>query len=236
MNEPDETQPTQADEGNRPVVPSKASSVHDTPVARQQPEFGQYAKRPYGAMDSQFPDDYDPYLFGRPDPAPETPTAQAPAQGAAQPSPRQPDGNGQQWQSGMPQMPYRIEPIDPDDPQRNPFYGRWDGWAVISFLMALFIPCPILPAVLGAISMRRTKVLHMKGRGLAIAAVAINVLYSLVVFYCMAKGITMDQLLGQMAQWAGLPDPSASPSSSPSTSTPGTTPTPSASGDGALSA
>lgn len=236
MNEPDETQPTQADEGNRPVPASEGASTPAVPAAREQPEFGQYAKRPYGAMDSQFPDDYDPYLFGHPDPAPETPKAQTtpgasqgPDQGAMPPA--QPGVNGQ-WQSGMPQMPYRIEPIDPNDPQRNPFYGRWDGWAVISFLMALFIPCPILPAVLGAISMRRTRVLHMKGRGLAIAAVVINILYSLVVFYCMAKGITMDQLLGQMAQWAGLPDPSASPT----TSTPGTTPTPSASGDGTLSA
>lgn len=49
----------------------------------------------------------------------------------------------------------------------------------MSLVFAVLMPVPVLPALVGAISMWRTKKLHMKGHGLALAAVIINVLYTL---------------------------------------------------------
>ena len=45
----------------------------------------------------------------------------------------------------------------PNDPSQNPLYGHWDSYAIISFVFALFLPVPVIPAVMGAIAMWRTK-------------------------------------------------------------------------------
>ena len=50
-----------------------------------------------------------------------------------------------------------IYPINPNDPSQNPLYGHWDSYAIISFVFALFLPVPVIPAVMGAIAMWRTK-------------------------------------------------------------------------------
>ena len=62
-------------------------------------------------------------------------------------------------------MPY-LPNLDLNDPRQNPAYGHWDAYAIMSLVLAVLMPVPVLPALVGAISMWRTKKLHMKGYGL----------------------------------------------------------------------
>ena len=75
-----------------------------------------------------------------------------------------------------------------NDPNQNPLYGHWDSYAIISFILALFFPVPVLSALMGAVAMWRTRTFHMKGFGLAVAAVVINVLYTIAVIWMAFNG------------------------------------------------
>ena len=87
-------------------------------------------------------------------------------------------------------MPY-LPNLDLNDPRQNPAYGHWDAYAIMSLVLAVLMPVPVLPALVGAISMWRTKKLHMKGYGLALAAVIINVLYTLAVIWLAMHGLSV---------------------------------------------
>ncbi|MFT8357830.1 hypothetical protein [Bifidobacterium aquikefiri] len=93
--------------------------------------------------------------------------------------------------------------IDPNDPNQNPLYGRWDPYAVLSFVLALFFPFPFMPAIMGAISVYRTRFFHMKGKGLAIAAIVINLLYSALMIWMWFNHINANQLYQDIYDWIG---------------------------------
>jgi hypothetical protein len=210
------------------------------------PEYGQYKKPEYGAMSGQYGPNYNPYIYGAPEPEPD-PTAQA-AQGAQSGAGQQPgsqfgqqgvgqQGVGQQGvgQQGAPgyypgaytgnpanpgnpgmqgqtnqsqfqqsqqpnHQPHYFNGIDLNDPNQNPLYGHWDSYAIISFALALFFPVPVLSALMGAVAMWRTKTFHMKGFGLALAAVIINVVYTIAVIWMAMNGVDAASLLQQMLQ------------------------------------
>ncbi|RBP99975.1 hypothetical protein [Bifidobacterium xylocopae] len=90
--------------------------------------------------------------------------------------------------------------IDLDDPEQNPAYGHWDPYAVIAFVMALFLPVPLISAIMGAIAIYRTRTFHMKGFGLAVAAVVINLIYTALVVWLAMSGMTADDFYRQMMQ------------------------------------
>ncbi len=83
--------------------------------------------------------------------------------------------NASQFNAYM-QQQGQLQPINLDDPNQNPLYGRWDPYAIVALVCAVIYPLPVFPALIGGLSIRRTKIFHMKGRGLAIAAVVINIL------------------------------------------------------------
>lgn len=172
-----------------------------------QPEYGQVAKPEYGAMTSQYPAGYDPYVYGRPesedaranvndaapDPQPSTPvrgTWRQPGYG------RQPHADGRQAAGdGRPQP---FNGIDMDDPRQNPLYGHWDFYAIIALVFALLMPVPVLPAIIGGVAMWRTRNFRMRGHGLALAAVIINVIYTLGVLWMMLNGLSALDLYQQL--------------------------------------
>ena len=96
-------------------------------------------------------------------------------------------------------MPY-LSNLDLNDPRQNPAYGHWDAYAIMSLVFAVLMPVPVLPALVGAISMWRTKKLHMKGHGLALAAVIINVLYTLAVIWLAMHGLSVADLYNEALQ------------------------------------
>lgn len=91
--------------------------------------------------------------------------------------------------------------LDLNDPRQNPAYGHWDAYAIMSLVLAVLMPVPVLPALVGAISMWRTKKLHMKGYGLALAAVIINVLYTLAVIWLAMHGLSVADLYNETLQY-----------------------------------
>ncbi|RYQ01919.1 hypothetical protein PG2089B_0801 [Bifidobacterium pseudolongum subsp. globosum] len=213
MSQPDQypsSQPQQAPNGANAAPVDSSGPAAGTQGANQ-PSYGQYLRPAYGAMDNQFPQDYDPYIFGRPDPEPQpaqasqagpTPAVpqlnQAPTQPWAGQQAQAPQAPGATQQGGK--YPRYVNGIDMEDPNQNIFYGRWDAGAIIAFVFALFLPVPIMPAILGALSMRRTRIMRMKGYGLALAAVIINVLYTIAFVWLMINGVSMDDVMNQMLQ------------------------------------
>ncbi|MFK3576851.1 hypothetical protein OCH74_08330 [Bifidobacterium thermacidophilum] len=102
-------------------------------------------------------------------------------------------------------QPRYFNGIDVNDPASNPLYGRWDSSAIVSFVFAL-MGLPILPAILGAVSIWRDKTFHMKGRGFAIAAVIIDVIITVVWVWMLVKGITsadLYQMIGNQLYGGG---------------------------------
>lgn len=185
-----------------PEQQTNQTSTHE-PVVPAQPQYGQYASLQYGAMESQFPPNYDPYLYGRPDPQENASQSQTQPQQRPQINANQSAWN--QAKNGNQPNGQHILPngMNLDDPNQNIYYGHWDGGAIIAFIFALLLPCPILPAIMGLISMRRTRIFHMKGRGLAIAAVIINVIWTIGFFYLMAHGISMNDFIQQYLPTTG---------------------------------
>ncbi|MCH9275836.1 hypothetical protein JS533_006065 [Bifidobacterium amazonense] len=185
------------------------------------PQYGQYQQPEYGAMVSQYPAGYNPYVYGAPDPTPATPAANAqPSMGPAAPSNagyaqsdpyaasgRQPaQGNAgygrppYMQQFPQPQQPQQtadghtpryFHGIDVNDPRQNPLYGHWDAYAIIALVCALFFPVPVLPAVMGAISMWRTRTLNMKGFWLAFIAVFVNVFFTIMSVWLVMNGMSV---------------------------------------------
>lgn len=124
-------------------------------------------------------------------------SGRAPAQGGSAP-------NAAPAQGGPDQGGPRREPpryfngIDLNDPQQNPIYGHWDFYAIFSFIFALVSSFPVLPALIGCLAIWRTRRFHTRGRGLAIAAVVINVLTTIIVIWMTMHGISMDDMYQAM--------------------------------------
>lgn len=203
-----------------------------------QPQYGQRRQPEYGAMSDQYPAGYDPYVYGRPDPQPpqdgeassqqpnapvqqfSAPSQNGPSQGWPVPGPGVPVGGGPATygNAGQPASPQHtpryVHGIDVNDPNRNPLYGRWDPLAIVSLVCALFFPLPLLPAIMGAVSMRRTRLFHMKGFWLAFAAVFINVFFTIMEIWLAINGLSMvdyyQQMLDMMGGYSGTSDGSIS--------------------------
>lgn len=162
----------------------------------------------YGARADRYPG-WNPYVYGRPDPEPKAKEsdsfrgnpANRPMVGQQAPG-RSGNPGSSQARPGMPGWSAQGMP-DLNDPSQNPVYGHWDPCAIIAFFMALFLPMPVIPALLGGISMYRTRRLHMKGYGLAMAALIINLLFTLAWIWLLANGISLNDFYQQM-----MPSPS----------------------------
>lgn len=148
---------------------------------------GQDSKPDYGAHLSEYGSNYNPYLYGG-NPQENVVTeeeSQAHNQERLQPvDPQRPFLHQQQesqqqnipaLQSGGQQSPFvMMREIDPEDPQRNPYYGKWNPLSIIAFVF-LFTPFPIVSIILGLISARAIRKFHMKGLGLSIASILIGI-------------------------------------------------------------
>ncbi|WP_455676251.1 DUF4190 domain-containing protein [Pseudoscardovia suis] len=126
---------------------------------------------------------------------------------------RQGNGNGNiMW------TPYGS--VNLDDPAQNPWYGRWDSLSVIAFITTFFMP--FVGLVLGCFAMHRTRVFHMKGRGLAIASIVLSVVLLVFQFYLVRSGMytqLLESISGTSGSGSGsAPSPSTSASSSSSAS------------------
>ena len=212
MNKPEQYQPNDTDERQETVDAAPVSSSSDA-AAPSQPEHGQISQPEYGAMSSQLPVGYDPYVYGAPEPEPQPAdavrqqntqyqTGQYPSNGQQNPYGANPYGPNPYDPNRYPQrgnMPY-LPNLDLNDPRQNPAYGHWDAYAIMSLVFAVLMPVPVLPALVGAISMWRTKKLHMKGHGLALAAVIINVLYTLAVIWLAMHGLSVADLYNEALQ------------------------------------
>ncbi|RSX56343.1 hypothetical protein [Bifidobacterium samirii] len=149
----------------------------------------------------QQPSQYGQPGYGQPNPYGwnDQPNAYGQNGQSGQPNPYGQPGYGWNGQPYAPQQPHRIiNGIDVDDPASNPFYGKWDLLAVMAFVCALFLPIPLLPTIMGAISMKRVRVLHMRGFWLAFAAVAINVFYTIMIVWLAMNGMTAFDLYQEM--------------------------------------
>lgn len=163
---------------------------------QDKPKYGQYQQPEYGAMSGQYGPNYNPYIYGAPEPDTKKDSAAAAgdnggaaqSQQAGQPYGQQTPWPGNQQPNGQPHQPHYYHGIDLNDPNQNPLYGHWDSYAIISFILALFFPVPVLSALMGAVAMWRTRTFHMKGFGLAVAAVVINVLYTIAVIWMAFNG------------------------------------------------
>lgn len=232
------------------INPNPSSQNHAVPSGAQ-PQQPQQPDQPaqsdpfegkYGAMASDYPG-WNPYKYGAPDTgrsddgdSPKdsasrrtaSPSSDDASRGASSPygaDPRQgmfgqPGQNGQNA-PGNNSLWTPMGNINLDDPHQNPWYGRWDSYAVVSFVLSLFIP--ILGLVFGIVSMRRTRMFHMKGRGLAIAAVVISVASMLAMAYLVATGKYTD-ILSSVYGTTGTPAPSDSTGSTAATATSTATP------------
>lgn len=172
---------------------SNESQSSNAPV---QPQYGQVKQPEFGQMAAQFPADYDPYVYGKPeseDNGHKDEPQQSQRMTNSQDARVRPSGMRDR-QSGMAPQGFGVmHREDFDDPQRNPLYGRWDVNAVLALVMALF-SVPILPIIVGAFSMRRTRMLHMKGYWLALAAVVLGTISFLLRIWLISHGITTDEV------------------------------------------
>lgn len=110
-----------------------------------------------------------------------------------------PSGPTQGGPQGAPgRQPRIINGVDVDDPNRNPLYGRWDPYAVISLVCAMFFAVPVLPAIMGAMAMWRTRTFHMKGFWLGFVAVFLNVFQTILVVWLLINGISVDEYYRQL--------------------------------------
>lgn len=195
-----------------------------------EPQFGQRTLPEYGALRSQYPG-WNPYIYGQPEPEEPKPESQnahssaiafgrhpqasgssdAARSGQTQsdargnvpmenPSGMNPAG-GQPRMTGGKGQPRFLGGVNLDDPNQNPVYGRWDPYAVISFIMSLFLALPILPLIMGVIAIYRTTVFHMKGRALAIAAVVIAVIELILMAVMVYYGISNEDVVSMLERW-----------------------------------
>lgn len=99
--------------------------------------------------------------------------------------------------------PRYFQGIDVNDPAQNMLYGRWDAYAIIAFVFSVALTVPVLPAIMGCLSLWRTRTFHMRGFGLALAAVIINVAVSLLMLWMWVNGISAWTVIDQMLGFAG---------------------------------
>ncbi|MBT1174908.1 hypothetical protein JS530_05225 [Bifidobacterium sp. LC6] len=128
------------------------------------------------------------------------PGAQGQPYGAGWQNGGQQPGTGRAGSPQPPHQPHYYNGIDLNDPNQNPLYGHWDSYAIISFILAVFFPVPVLSALMGGVAMWRTRTFHMKGFGLAVAAVVLNVLYTLAVLWMMVNGYDATTLYQEALQ------------------------------------
>lgn len=81
---------------------------------------------------------------------------------------------------------------------RTLFTGIGISTPYFSFIFALVSSFPVLPALIGCLAIWRTRRFHTRGRGLAIAAVVINVLTTIIVIWMTMHGISMDDMYQAM--------------------------------------
>ncbi|MCI1983733.1 MAG: hypothetical protein LKJ47_03035 [Bifidobacteriaceae bacterium] len=168
------------------------------------PEYGQYQEPEYGQRASQYPG-WDPYVYGKPEPVKpkddDTKNQSAQNAQAATNTNQNAPRNAQQYPGNNGQNGPHIEfrQIDPNDPRQNPYYGHWDSLAIISFVVSFFVP--ILSIPLAWVAMRRTKLLHTKGHGLAVAAMVISLIDIALNIILMMSGVN---LLDVMMQYSGM--------------------------------
>lgn len=286
---PDASASPTAPDAGRPAAPSTRTDAAPTPVDSKDtsaadipesevsqailktdmPVEGRPNDLAYGAMDNQFPPDYDPYIFGRPESGETheqvereardeeirleqrraqqrmpTPMVMPPAagygrsSGASHPGqnadPNAPFGDRRNYGAdNRGKLPRYVQGIDLDDPNQNVYYGRWDTSSIIAFALSL-LPVPFLPALLGAFGMYRTKLMRMKGFGFALAAVIINVIYSIAMIWMMINGVSTQDVLNDMLHMLGLNGTAGGSSPTP-TGTPTSEPAPSPSSTGGTS-
>lgn len=94
--------------------------------------------------------------------------------------------------------PY-FQPINPDDPNQNPLYGHWDWTAIMAFVFSFFGWFSFFSLPLGFIAYRRDKIYHMKGKGLAIAAIVISILNILAMFALLLDPSLLHSSLGALS-------------------------------------
>ncbi|WEV71813.1 DUF4190 domain-containing protein [Bifidobacterium sp. ESL0790] len=183
------------------------------PQQSQQPEYGQMKLPEYGALASQFPPDYDPYVYGRPDddksksngngnggqPRHRQGSRAANGNGNDNGWPFPYTGNNNQPQNGNPSdghTPDMHNGVDFNDPNQNPLLGRWDSISILSFVFSFLIP--VVSLIFGGIGIWRTRRFHMKGIGFAIAGLILSVLSIAAEIWLLTHGLNLDQLSQQM--------------------------------------
>lgn len=191
----------QANAGNaaQPGQPGQFGQPYGGPNANGNP----YGANPYGPQYGQSGYGQGGQPYGQPQQYGQGPYGQQPY--GQQPQPYGQPGaynNGQNGQAGQPN-PFdrasRRYGVNLDDPRQNPLYGHWDAYAILAFVFAiLFSSMPVLPAVMGGLAMWRTKTFRMKGFGLALAAVIINVITSLVMLWAFSHGLSLEDLVLQL--------------------------------------
>ena len=96
----------------------------------------------------------------------------------------------------------RQENINTSDPRQNPYYGKVDGLSVIAFVASI-LGIWLVGLPLGIFSLIRVKQLHMRGKGLAIAAIVISCLYIVLDIVLFFMGITDQQIISWLTQKLG---------------------------------
>lgn len=171
------------------------------------PQNGPFGFNPYEPQDGFGPQpgtfgpgQFPPRAYGQPGPQPGPQGPQGPQAGPQGPQ-GQPGPNGRPQPVAYDQF---LRPFNPDDPNQNPVYGRWDMWSIIAFILSFYTYFAFLSLPLAIMAARRDKVLHMKGRGLAIAAIVLSVI-GLIVMLLVTFGVPipgLSSLLGVVANGA----------------------------------
>lgn len=158
---------------------------------------------------------FNPYPYGAPEQPGDGGNADG-ARGQVPEGPRMgvPGQGGAFGQGGANDPRFVMQPVDLDDPNQNPLYGRWDTMAIVAMVCAWMFP-PV-GLVLALFSMRRTRVFHMRGRALAIAALVIAIINTIVDvivsiygigwyvnWVYQLTGVDMSQMLNSMGLDAG---------------------------------
>lgn len=145
---------------------------------------GQYGQNPYYGYGQPFGGQQPP--FGVP---PQSPYQQTPYG----------FGYGQNPQTAY---PGKQENVNTADPKQNPYYGKIDGFAVISFVASI-LGIWLVSLPLGIFSLIRIKELRTRGKGLAIAAIVISCIYIVLDIVLFFVGITDQQIVSWLTQKLG---------------------------------
>ncbi len=201
-------------DSNQPQL-SQSSQISQSQAPQvNQPEYGQRYVPEYGQLKSNYPG-WNPYPFGEPEKTQENTATSTTSSanivnhvsvGANNRSEQNPQQARDKQQNpnivninGVP-----MQRINPDDPRSNPLYGHWDPNAILGFIISLFMTFPIFGVFLGVISMRRTKRFHMKGYGLAVAAVVLGTIMCVIQIWMWATGTSLTDVLTMMGNALGV--------------------------------